>query len=85
MAHAIPHDLKTLVFSILDARDLQFPGTGPELLRGWLKAFAIIVAMYCIFFVLSLADPQAGPAIATVFLWGCVAVLAPFIHVGMLR
>lgn len=66
----------------LDAHPFHFHGTGKEMFIGFIKAIGLIVAVYGIFFLLTM---QQMPALALLFLVGAFLALFPLILHGTYR
>lgn len=63
----------------------HYHGTGKELLIGWLRAAGIVVALYVVFFLLTLAIPEWGSIVGAVFFYIALLALLPFAIVGTIR
>lgn len=65
---------------------LAYHGTGGELLRGWLKAMGVFLALFVIMMLVQLAlDPVMGAILTPLIFWGAILCLTPVILVGTRR
>jgi uncharacterized membrane protein YjgN (DUF898 family) len=60
-----------------DGDRFDYHGTGDELLRGWLKAIGVLLALYAVMVLMMLAGDLASVLAVLVF-WGCLLTLIPF-------
>ena len=63
----------------------EWHGTAVELLVGWLKAIAILIVIYTVFFLATLSGSEWVKMGAVVFLYLGIFALMPFILVGSTR